>query len=196
MGSQWPQCAGPSPHQVLTVLSVHTKNSRPVLTGYYPSSTLESLSGKRELEQFSNHESVLPIFMVLWAGGGEEKHIFLNHIIPQKRGGIDCVGKQSWEVAKERVENCRVVFMLCVWFVRLSSWPELNLPPSPHRPDTWRRKAKGKQSRCLIRCRVIPAWWSGGGDGRRARRQAGREGRHNKCWARGIRGEVREGEQV
>lgn len=32
--------------------------------------------------------------------------------------------------------------------------------------------------------------------GREGGRKGGRKGRHNKCWARGIRGEVREGEQV
>lgn len=83
--------------------------------------------------------------MALWPRGSEgweRKHIFLNRIILQKRGGIDCVGKQSWEAEKERVENCRVVFMLCVWFARLWSWPGLNLPPSPHRPNTWSRKAR------------------------------------------------------
>lgn len=36
------------------------------------------------------------------------------------------------------------------------------------------QEGEGKQSRCLIRCRVIPAWWSGGGDGRGARREGGK----------------------
>lgn len=36
------------------------------------------------------------------------------HLILQKRKGIDCVGKQSWEVEERGGEDPRAIFML-VW---------------------------------------------------------------------------------
>lgn len=42
------------------------------------------------------------------------------HITLQKRKGIDCVGKQSWEVEERGGKESGPFFMLCMQFAGLS----------------------------------------------------------------------------
>lgn len=77
------------------------------------------------------------------------------HIILQKREGIDCVGKQSWEVEEKGEKRSMGPFHAVHAVCAAIGLALVESASSPHRPATAGRRKAREKTGLLIQCRVI-----------------------------------------